>query len=86
MKRSDPVNAALKSAKPVIVNYVAEMRAENLRLQKQIARLEVQNETEKHKLVALTAEIKKLTKEHGFNLTITFAGDKPATSGTAPAE
>lgn len=86
MKRSDPVNVALKSAKTVIVNYVAEMRAENLRLIKQIARLQVQYETEQHKLVALRAEIKRLTKEHGFNLNISFAGDKPATSGNAPAE
>ena len=29
MKRPDPINNALKSANPVIVNYVAEMEAEN---------------------------------------------------------
>lgn len=85
MKRPNHINTALESATPPIVNYVAQMEAENLRLHKQIARLQVENVTKQHKLVALEAEIKNLTKKHGLNLNITFAGDKPATSGEAPA-
>jgi hypothetical protein len=85
MKRPDPTNTALKSAEPLVVNYVAEMEAENLRLHKQIARLQVENVTKQHKVVALEAEIKNLARKHGLNLNITFAGEQPATSGEAPA-
>lgn len=77
MKRSKPIAAALKAAKPLLRNYVLAIERKNLNCEKQIAHFQAEVVSQQHKIVALKAELKTLAKKTGIKLHITFAGDKP---------
>ena len=70
MRRQKSLNSVLKAVQPELRQYVRALESENLKLQKQIARLEAQDVTKQHRIVALEGEMKKLTKKHGYHLTI----------------
>lgn len=78
MKRPDSIKSSANLK-------IAALEAENLKLQKQIARLQVENLTEQHKIVALEGAMKELTKQKAFTLNITFSGENPTDPADAPA-
>jgi len=85
MSRSESLDSPFQAAQPELQNYVIALEAENLKLHKQIARLQADDVTKQHRIVALENELKELTKKHGLVLNIGFSGGKPAGApGDAP--
>ena len=81
MKRPKSIDTALKAAKPVLRNYVLAIETKNLKCEKEIAYLQAEVVTQQYKIAALKTEMKKLAKKRGFNLNITFSGDKQLAFG-----
>ena len=66
MKRSKPIDAALKAANPMLRNYILAIEEKNLKCEKQIAHLQAEVVTQQHTIVALKSELKNLAKKTGF--------------------
>ena len=80
MSRSESLKSAFQAAQPDLQNYVIALETENLKLQKQIARLQVQDLTSQNRVCALEQQLKDETKKHGLVFTTIFAGEKPVGS------
>jgi cell division protein FtsL len=85
MKRPALIATALKATKPMLRNYVLAIEQKNLNCEKQIAHLQAKVLTQQHKIAALNAEVKNLTRKTGLKLNITFAGDKPKSMPGTPS-
>jgi DNA-directed RNA polymerase beta' subunit len=59
MTKSTNLQTLLKTAQPEVRKYVAELEAENLKLQKQVAKFQVKEVSSKNRITALEIEIKK---------------------------
>lgn len=59
MCKSPNLQTLLKAADPAIRQHVAELKTENLKLQKQIAKFQVKEISSKNRITALEMEIKK---------------------------
>ncbi len=53
MKRQPEINPKLNTSDPEVKNYVLELEKENLRLQKQIAKLQVKDISQQNQIIAL---------------------------------
>lgn len=60
MNKPQSLDTALNSAPTIIKLYVRALRSENLKLQKQLAKLYAQNISRRHEIVCLKGELKKL--------------------------
>lgn len=59
----DSLQLALKAAPPVLVEYVRQLQSENLKLQREIAKLNVTQLTRANEVVALTEQVHALGRE-----------------------
>ncbi len=59
MSKSTDIQMLLKTAEPSLREYVTALEAENLKLQKQIAKFQVNEVSSKNRITALEQEIKK---------------------------
>jgi cell division protein FtsB len=64
MNETQSLDAALKSAPTVLKQFVRDLKSENLKLQKQIAKLYAENVSKDHRIVSLKGELKKLGYKH----------------------
>lgn len=83
MSRSQSLEASFQAALPDLQNYIVALEAENLKLHKQIAKLQVQDTSKQNRIDALENELKEETKKHGVVLNIGFSGEKPAGDASA---
>ena len=60
----------LKNLQPEIKLYITHLEQENLRLQKQVAKLQVSYLSVTNKIKAMEKEITALTKKEGFSIVI----------------
>ncbi len=79
MSRPKSLNTALKAANLEIQQYIVALESENLKLHKQMAKLQVKDVTQQNEITALRREVKELTNKHGYSLHINLGGETPAT-------
>ena len=65
MPPSPELQRKLKICEPEIILYVTELELENAKLQKKIAKFEVEKITSKNRIIALQEELNKLKKRVG---------------------
>ena len=63
MSSTPDLQRKLKLCELEVVNFVAELQLENAKLQKKIAKFEVEKITSKNRIIALQEELNKLKKQ-----------------------
>ena len=82
-EKTSNLQAKRKKADPVIRKYIAELELENEKLQRQIAKLEVQKVSSENRLKALEEEIKENKPQINFSV-VDYANTKTKAPEKSP--
>lgn len=82
-EKTSNLQAKRKKADPVIRKYIAELELENEKLQRQIAKLEVQKVSCENRLKALEEEIKENKPQINFSV-VDYANTKTKAPEKSP--